>query len=76
MTQEQVNSQDGARLDELEIKYAYQQETIDALNEAVTNQWDVIEKLRRQIERLEARMADIGSWASGSGNDEPPPPHY
>lgn len=64
---------DNERLDDLEIKFSYQQETIDALNETVTKQWDLIERLRRQLERLEGQLIEM---ADGQGGDEPPPPHY
>ncbi len=64
----------GERLDELEIKFAYQQETIDSLNETVTKQWEFIEKLRRQISRLEGRLVEMSEWQGG--DNEPPPPHY
>jgi len=62
------------RLNDLEIKFAYQQETIDSLNDTVTKQWDAIEKLRRHITRLEGQIVEMGDW-QGGGN-EPPPPHY
>lgn len=62
------------RLNDLEIQLSYLQETIDSLNDTVTKQWDVIEKLRRQISRLEGRLVEMSDWQSGS--DEPPPPHY
>jgi len=62
------------RLNDLEIQFAYQQETIDSLNETVTKQWDVIEKLRLKITRLEGRLTEMSEW-QGAGH-EPPPPHY
>ncbi len=62
------------RLNDLEIKFAYPQETLDSLNDTVTKQWDVIEKLRRHITRLEGQLVEMGDW-QGGGN-EPPPPHY
>ena len=64
---------DSERLDDLEIKFSYQQETVDTLNETVTKQWDLIEQLRRQIERLEGQLIEM---ADSQGGDEPPPPHY
>lgn len=63
------------RLDDLEIKFSYQQETIDSLNETVTKQWSEIEALRRQLHRLEGRLQDMADLQSDAGN-EPPPPHY
>ncbi len=63
------------RVDDLEVKYAFQQDTIDSLNETVTQQWQTIEQLQRTIERLEGRIVELGEW-QGAGGDEPPPPHY
>mgnify|MGYP003647755081 CR=1 FL=1 len=64
-----------ARLDDLEIKYAFQAETLDSLNETVTKQWHTIEQLQRALNQLEGRIVEISEWSVGSG-DEPPPPHY
>ena len=72
--QSKTPSNKDERLDDLEIQFAYQQDTIDSLNETVTKQWDVIEKLRLKITRLEGRLMEMSEWQS-AGN-EPPPPHY
>jgi len=72
--QQDQGTSESQRLNDLEIKFAYQQETLDSLNDTVTKQWDVIEKLRRHITRLEGQLVEMGDW-QGSGN-EPPPPHY
>lgn len=63
------------RLNDLEVKYAFQQDTIDSLNETVTQQWQTIEAMQRTIQRLEGRIVELGEW-QGAGGDEPPPPHY
>lgn len=71
MSDDPLNS----RLDDLEIKFSYQQETIDTLNETVTKQWSEIEALRLQLHRLEGRLQEMADHQSDVGN-EPPPPHY
>lgn len=63
------------RLDELEIKFAYSQETIESLNEEVTKQWTVIDKLMRQLNMMNDQMATLAQ-EMGKPQDEPPPPHY
>lgn len=63
------------RLNDLEIKFSYQQETIDSLNETVTKQWSEIEALKLQIMRLEGRLQEMADLQGDPGN-EPPPPHY
>ncbi len=63
------------RLDDLEVKFSYQQEMIDSLNDTVTKQWTEMDALRLQIRRLEARLQEVADQQGHPGN-EPPPPHY
>ena len=63
------------RLAELEVKFVFQQETIDSLNETVTKQWSIIDKLARKLEVLEGEVADLDAGPRDSKGD-PPPPHY
>ncbi|HVW93206.1 MAG TPA: SlyX family protein [Devosia sp.] len=67
-----------ARIDALEIRVAYQDETIDELNAALATHWQEIEKLRRQVTLLEAELREAaeGAVADAEGAPEPPPPHY
>ena len=44
------------RLDSLEIRIAYQDEIIETLNKAVTEQWMRIEAVTREITRLTDRV--------------------
>jgi len=63
------------RLDELEIKFAYQQEMLEGLSAEVAKQWTAIDKMKRQLGIMYdqmANMADDGDRPS----DEPLPPHY
>lgn len=64
------------RVDDLEIKFSFQQEMIDSLNETVTKQWQEIDQLKRYIERLEGRLQDMADSSGAPAGDEPPPPHY
>lgn len=64
------------RVDDLEIKFSFQQEMIDSLNETVTKQWQEIDQLKRYIERLEGRLQDMADSSGAPVGDEPPPPHY
>jgi SlyX protein len=63
------------RLDALEIRIAYQDETIEELNVALAAQWQEIDKLRRELTLLEAQLREAAQ-GSGDGMPEPPPPHY
>jgi SlyX protein len=65
-----------ARIDALEIRIAYQDETIEELNVALAAQWREIDKLRRDMGLLEAQWRAAVESASEPGLPEPPPPHY
>ena len=45
-------SPDAGRIDELEIRIAHQDQTIEDLNAAITAQWKLIERLERQVTML------------------------
>ena len=64
------------RVESLETRVAFQEKTIDELNEAITAQWDEMEKLRIAIARLSQQVRDVENAMDGPGGSEPPPPHY
>lgn len=61
------------RIIELETKVAYQDRTIEALNEVVTRQQDQIDRLEERLRSLRARVQS--AIAEPDIPDEPPP-HY
>jgi len=65
-----------ARLDALEIRIAYQDQTIEDLNAAVVAQAEEIKRLRREMRLLEAEMREAMAASPGDPAAEPPPPHY
>jgi SlyX protein len=64
-----------ARIEALETRIAHQERTIEDLNRSVTEQWERIDALTRQAERMAARLQQIEGNVP-SGEDEAPPPHY
>lgn len=64
------------RIDALEMRIAYQDQTIEELNTALTDLWKQLEDTNRQLARLGAQVKDIEQNATFSGEPEPPPPHY
>ena len=64
-----------SRIEDLEVKFAFQQETIDSLNETVTRQWAQIDRLMRRLDSLQSEMADLEAGRTDS-KGEPRPPHY
>ena len=67
---------DTSRLDELEIRIAHQDQTIEDLNAAITAQWKLIERLERQMARLAERVADSERSTGDAAPVDRPPPHY
>ena len=62
------------RIEALEIRVAYQDDTIETLNQAITSQWAEIDRLTRQVNELKERLQDAESNLPASANERPP--HY
>ena len=62
------------RIDVLETRLTFQDETIETLNKTITAQWQQIDALTRQIANLERTAA--GGRGSGARRANEPPPHY
>lgn len=62
------------RIDTLETRLAYQDDTIETLNQTITAQWKQIDLLTRKIAELGERLQDAEANAPGPANE--PPPHY
>ncbi|MBI3698963.1 MAG: SlyX family protein [Afipia sp.] len=63
------------RLDALEVRVAYQDETIETLNKTITSQWSEIDALNRRVAELRERLADAESRTVTQPSSEKPP-HY
>jgi len=64
----------GERIDTLETRLTFQDETIETLNKTITAQWRQIDKLTRQLAHLNERLMEAETRAPGAANE--PPPHY
>lgn len=64
------------KLIDLESRIAFQDETIDALSQIVTQQQTQLDTLTKEVERLRDRLKAIIPSPLGSDEPEPPPPHY
>lgn len=62
------------RVDALEMRLTFQDETIETLNQTITAQWQQIDALTRQVTALRERMQEAESHETGPANE--PPPHY
>ncbi|MFJ3074528.1 MULTISPECIES: SlyX family protein [Pseudomonas] len=64
-----------SRIIELETRQAFQDDTIQALNDVVAEQGQVIDRLQLQMAELIKRYEEmVGQY--GSEGEEAPPPHY
>ncbi len=63
-----------ARIDALEARAMFQDETIETLNRTITEQWLKIDALTRQVAALGERLQEAETNAPGASNE--PPPHY
>ncbi len=70
------------RIEDLEIRFAHQDDTIETLNGIVARQQGVIDRLERDMADLRRRLATLeaerGSDDDGGDRAEAPdtPPHY
>jgi SlyX protein len=63
----------GDRIDALETRLTFQDETIETLNKTITAQWLKIDALTRQIAHLSERLLEAEAHTPGANE---PPPHY
>ncbi|MDU9406436.1 MULTISPECIES: SlyX family protein [Pseudomonas] len=64
-----------SRIMELESRLAFQDDTIQALNDELVEQSKRIERMQLQLTVLARRQEELSSQA-GTAEDEAPPPHY
>ena len=62
------------RIDALEMRATYQEESIEALNQGVTAQWKQIDSLMRQITELSERLREAEAGRPAPASETPP--HY
>lgn len=63
------------RVEALETHIAHQDQTIEDLNKAITEQWTQFEKLQGDISKLHAELEEIET-SGGPGEMDERPPHY
>lgn len=64
------------RLTELEVRIAFIDNTMHALDTAVAAQDRFIVQFQREFESLRGELAQVRVALSPEMGDEPPPPHY
>ncbi|MEM1113815.1 MAG: SlyX family protein [Pseudomonadota bacterium] len=66
-------------LEDLQSQLAFQEDTVQSLNDAVASQQQQLMLLQRQLELLKQRQdeqAQLLDQASNSPTGDEPPPHY
>jgi len=63
------------RLTTLEIRVAEREKTIEELSDQVAEQWKVIDRLRKALDQLTDRFADLEDQA-GARHEATKPPHW
>ncbi len=64
------------RLVNIETKIAYQEDTMEVLNDVVCNQQKQIEQLEKTCERLIERLKNLSPEKAGELSLDEKPPHY
>jgi len=62
------------RIDALEARLTHQDDALETLNKTVTEQWQKIDALSRQMAVLRARLPEAEAQFPRPANE--PPPHY
>ncbi len=75
---EYIVSADQDRIVELETKLAYQEHTIEQLDQSLQQQQQQVSVLQRQLQLLQQQIKNItdNESVTGTAMPEPPPPHY
>ncbi|QJP97181.1 SlyX family protein [Pseudomonas fluorescens] len=64
------------RVNDLESRLAFQDDTIQALNDVLVTQQNVVERLQLQMAALLKRQEEMVGQFGSFEEDAPPPPHY
>ncbi|MEI8632475.1 SlyX family protein [Vibrio sp. PP-XX7] len=64
------------RVNDLECQIAFQEHTIEALNEALSQQQNCITDMQYQMKHIINKVKTINESNLASSSEEAPPPHY
>ncbi|ANI58780.1 SlyX protein [Pseudomonas sp. PvR086] len=66
----------GERVTDLESRLAFQDDTIQALNDVLVAQQRMVERLQLQMSALLKRQEEMAGQFATLEEEEAPPPHY
>ena len=75
MTEQQIKQLEG-RVNDLECQLAFQEQTIEELNQALSQQQLLIVKMQDQMKYMVGKVKNIDSSNLADASQETPPPHY
>ncbi|MFA0088785.1 SlyX family protein [Vibrio sp. 10N.261.51.F12] len=64
------------RINDMECKIAFQEQTIEELNDALTQQQLLISKMQDQMKFVVGKVKNMDSPNLADPSEETPPPHY
>ncbi len=64
------------RIEDLECKLAFQEQTIETLNDALTQQQLLISKMQDQMKYVVGKVKNMDTSTLADPAHETPPPHY
>lgn len=64
------------QIEQLQMKVAFQEDTIESLNQALIEQQKQIDDLQFALKRLDSKVSAIEPSNMASEKEEAPPPHY
>ncbi|MGF1911881.1 SlyX family protein [Vibrio kasasachensis] len=75
MTEKQIIELEN-RINDLECQIAFQEQTIDSLNDALSQQQLLITKMQDQMKYMVGKVKNMDSSNLADPTEETPPPHY
>lgn len=64
------------KIEDLECKLAFQEQAIDELNDALSQQQLLIAKMQQQMKYVANKVKNIDTSNLADPSEETPPPHY
>jgi SlyX protein len=64
------------RVNDLECQVAFQDHTIEALNQALSQQQQLISKMQEQMKFIVGKVKTLNALDIADPSEETPPPHY
>ena len=75
MTEKRVEQLE-SRVNDLECQLAFQEQTVEELNEALSQQQMLITKMQDQMKYVVGKVKNIDGSNLADASEETPPPHY